>query len=69
MSGKVAVKPKLLAAQLCSDLADGFSDTAGQLETRAQAFGANRLPPPKTVTLWELVLEAFDVSGEWRHCL
>lgn len=51
-----------LAGRLCVKLDRGLDpgDT-GDLAARAEAFGSNRLPPPRLVSIWDLVVEAFQV--------
>lgn len=42
------------------DVNKGLSSKDGtDLHSRQAAFGANKTPPPKTVTFWELVVDSF----------
>ncbi|KAG1672246.1 hypothetical protein FOA52_002948 [Chlamydomonas sp. UWO 241] len=50
-----------LAASLCTSLDSGLDDVdSSGLQARAAAFGSNRLPPPRLVTMLELIVEAFQ---------
>eukprot|EP00955_Chlamydomonas_euryale_P103869 365530-Chlamydomonas_euryale.AAC.6 len=50
--------------QLGVRLSDGLDPSdATDRQARIATFGSNRLPPPRLVSLFELVLEAFQVGG------
>ncbi len=65
-SGYVDTDASDLAGRLRTKLLSGLD--AENLELRSQLFGTNRLPPPKVVSFWGLVVEAMQVRrGQAMH--
>lgn len=60
-----------LAAALRTSTRNGLEvGNAADTDARIAAFGSNRLPPPRTVTFWELVWDALQVrNGLSKHAL
>ncbi|KAJ9530955.1 hypothetical protein QJQ45_028764, partial [Haematococcus lacustris] len=61
----ISASPLLLAQQLGTDIKAGLacSPTTGEpldAEQRLACFGANRLPDPASVSLWQYVVEALE---------
>mmetsp|Transcript_15651 Transcript_15651/g.38981 ORF Transcript_15651/g.38981 Transcript_15651/m.38981 type:complete len:1717 (-) Transcript_15651:132-5282(-) len=61
-SGKMRFDGPWLAKQLCSSTSKGLAVREDGVDAalRLTMFGANRLPPPKTTSFWELVVDALQ---------
>ena len=60
----IVSSPSDLAARLRTDTIAGLSTVKeGELQWRQDHYGTNTLPAPTSVSLWQLIKEALDVSG------